>query len=519
MNNRRLAALALAVVLAPLAGLSLAPARAEETKPDAKEEKADKDKAPPKPAVSHGKVAIDGRTIAYTTTAATIDLKNDDGDLTGHMFYVAYLQDGVSDPTRRPVTFLFNGGPGSSTMWLHMASFGPVRVDVGDAEPTPPPPYSIVDNADSLLDKSDLVFVDAMSTGWSRIAGKGEPKTFYGVDADVAAFGQFVQRWVSANGRWNSPKFLLGESYGTTRAAGMLDWLQDRGMAFNGTILVSSYLNAFDDFNGPAFSSDLGYVLYLPTMAATAFYHDRVQPKPASLEGFVQEARAFALGEYSRALAQGAKLSAAERDAVVAKLVRFTAMPEAAIRNANLRIDPGRFQKELLRGERRTVGRLDARFEGIDHDAAGEYPESDAANAAFMAAVVASFNAYAHDRLGYVTDELYRPNAYRLIGGDWDFRHRGPNGNAPMPDVAEDLRSAMSANPHLKIFSANGYYDFATPFFETEYTMSHMGLDPALEKNITYGFYPAGHMMYIHPPARKQLKQDLAKFYDAATAR
>jgi carboxypeptidase C (cathepsin A) len=354
-----------------------------------------------------------------------------------------------------------------------------------------------------------------MGTGWSRIAGKGEPKMFYGTDADVASFGQFVQRWVSANGRWNSPKFLLGESYGTTRAAGMLDWLSERGMAFNGAIMVSSYLNAYDDFSGPAFASDLGYVLYLPTMAATAFYHDRVQPKPASLESFVQEARAFALGEYSRALAQGGKLSDAERDAVVAKLVRFTAMPEAAIRNGNLRIDPGRFQKELLRNERRTVGRLDSRFQGIDHDAAGETPESDAASAAFQSAIVASFNAYAHDKLGYVTDDLYRPTSYREVNRDWDFRHR----NAPMPDMAEDLRSAMSSNPRLKIFSANGYYDFATPFFETEYTMSHMGLEPAIEKNVVYGFYPSGHMIYIHPPSRKQMKQDLAKFYDAATAR
>jgi carboxypeptidase C (cathepsin A) len=474
--------------------------------------------APPAPAVTHHRLALGGRTIPYTATAATIDLKNDDGDVLGRMFYVAYTEDGVADPKTRPVTFNFNGGPGSSTIWLHMGSFGPMRVEAADAKPTPPAPYRLVENGESLLDKTDLVYVDAMGTGFSRILGKGKPKDFYGTDPDVASFGQFIERWLSANDRWNSPKFLLGESYGTTRAAALLNFLQDKGIAFNGAVMVSSYLNAWDDFNGPPFSNDLPYELYLPTMAATAWYHDRLDPKPADLAAFLEEVRAFALGDYAHALARGSKLGAAERDAVAAKLHRYTGLPEAFLREANLRIDPSRFEKELLRGERRTVGRLDARFEGIDHDSAGEFPEYDAADEAISGAFVAAFNAYARGDLKFSTDELYKPTNYPEVGKDWDDRHGSGQRKAPMPDVAEDLRQAMSKNPNLKIFSANGYFDFATPFFQTEYTVAHMGLDPSLEKNFSWGYYRSGHMIYIHPEARKRMKEDLARFYDEAAA-
>ncbi len=480
--------------------------------------KAEKIEPAPPAAVTHHKISVDGRTIPYTATAATIDLKNDKNETIGRMFYVAYTEEGITDATKRPVTFCYNGGPGSSTLWLEMGSFGPMRVDAADAEPTPPPPYKIEPNPESLLDVTDLVFIDAMGTGYSRIVGEGKPKDFYGTDPDVAAFGQFVERWVGKNQRWNSPKFLLGESYGTTRNAGLLAWLQENGMAFNGAVMISSYLNNYHDFNGPPFANDLPYELYLPTMAATAWYHDRLDPKPADLAAFLKEVREFALGEYAAALAKGSHLEKAERDAVVAKLHRYTAMPEDFLRQADLRIDPGRFQKELLRDERRTVGRLDARYLGIDHDAAGEHPESDASDAAFAAAFVAAWNAYSESDLKYVTDDLYKPTNYGEVGREWDRRHGGGRfgWRAPMPDMAEDLRQAMSANPGLKVFFANGYFDFATPFFETEYTVSHMGLDPSLEKNLSWGYYPSGHMIYIHPEARKQLKEDLAKFYEAA---
>ena len=468
----------------------------------------------PKPAITHHRITLGGRVIPYTATAATIDLKDAKGETIARMFSVAYTGEGP-DAKARPVTFAFNGGPGSSSLWLHMGSFGPVRVETAEAEPTAPPPYRIVENTRSLLDRTDLVFIDAVGTGFSRIVGKGEPKNFYGTDADVEAFAQFIERWVGANGRWNSPRYLLGESYGTTRGAALLAYLERKGMAFNGAIFVSSYLNAWDDFTGPPFSSDLPYELYLPTMAATAWYHKKVEGAPADLAPFLDEVRAFALGEYAQALAKGSRLAEPERAAVVAKLRRFTGLSEAFLRNANLRIDPSRFEKELLRGERRTVGRLDARYEGIDHDAAGEFPEYDAANTAFGSAFTAAFNAYVRDTLGYQTEDLYKATNYPEVGKDWDDRHRIDGSRAPMPDVAEDLRQTMSINPHLRIFSANGWFDFATPFFETEYTLAHMGLDPKLEKNISFGYYPSGHMIYLHVPALEQLKADLDKFYDA----
>ncbi|MGE5243058.1 MAG: S10 family peptidase [Betaproteobacteria bacterium] len=503
---------------APLARALQEPA-ARPAEKKAETEKKEEPKAAPPPAVTHHRLSVGGGVIPYTATAATIDLTNDKDELIGRMFYVAYTEDGVTDVTKRPVTFVFNGGPGSSTMWLHMGSFGPMRVHTTNAAATPPAPYAVAENAETLLDKSDLVFIDAMGTGYSRIVGKGEPKDFYGTDPDVESFAQFIQRYVGATDRWNSPKFLLGESYGTTRAAALLNALQTKGMAFDGAVLLSSYLNAYDDFNGPPFAVDLPYELYLPTMAAAAWHHDRVESKPADLAAFVEEARQFAIGDYARALAQGSHLSAADRDAIVAKLHRFTGMPEALIRNANLRISPDRFEKELLRSERRTIGRLDARFRGIDRDAAGESPDFDAADAAIGTAFVSALNGYMRTDLKYVRDDLYRPNNYAEIGRNWDDHHRVDGGRWDMPDVAEDLRIAMSKNPYLKIFSANGYFDFATPFFETEYTLAHMGLEPSLEKNITFGYYQSGHMVYLNDEARRQMKSDLAKFYDQALAR
>lgn len=501
---------------------SVATSALGQTKPDAP--KADEKPAveqstpAPQPARTKHKITVNGRVIAYTATAATIDLKNAKDELTGRMFYVAYTQDDA-DAAARPVAFVFNGGPGSSSLWLHMGSFGPVRVDATDAASTPPPPYKVADNPDTVLDKTDLVFVDAMGTGFSRIAGKGEPKDFYGTDPDVDAFAQFIERYISRTGRWNSPKFLMGESYGTTRSAALLAAMQSRGVAFNGAILISCYLNAYDDFSAPAFGSDLPYELYVPTMAATAWYHHRLEPQPADLTAFLKDARQFALGDYAHALAQGSALGTAERDAVVAKLHQFTAMPASLILNANLRVSPDRFEKELLRGERRTVGRLDARFRGIDRDAAGETPDFDAADAAFGAAFTASFNNYVRTELKFETDDRYKPTNYEEVGRAWDDHHRVGGNRFDMPDVAEDLRDAMSKNPRLRILTANGYFDFATPFFETEYTIAHMGLDPSLQKNIAFGYYQSGHMIYLNAEARHQLSRDIARFIDESIAR
>jgi carboxypeptidase C (cathepsin A) len=516
-------ALAAAALLVSPLGL---PAAAAQESADAKAEgKAAKEPTPaptPSPAAApasiHQRLTLNGKPIAYAATAATVDLKDAKNETTARMFFVAYTADGA-DAKQRPVTFLFNGGPGSASLWLHMGSFGPMRVETPDAQPAPPPPYRLIENSESLLDRTDLVFVDAVGTGFSRIVGKGEPKDFYGTDQDVEAFGQFIERWVGANNRWNSPKFLLGESYGTTRGAALLLYLERKGMAFNGAVFVSSYLNAWDDLNGPPFANDRAYQLYLPTLAATAWHYKKVDPRPADLSVFLAEVRKFALGEYGLALAQGANLDAATRARIAAKLHAYTGLPEAYILNANLRLDPSRFQKELLRGERRTVGRLDGRYQGIDHDAAGEIPEYDPSGTAIAAAYTAALNAYVRGTIGYKTEDLYKPSNYEEVGKDWDDRHRTDFGRAPMPDVAEDLRAAMSINPSLRLFAANGYFDFATPFFETEYTIAHMGLDPSLEKNISYGYYPSGHMIYLHEPSLKQMKADLARFYDQTLTR
>jgi carboxypeptidase C (cathepsin A) len=481
------------------------------TKPDLKELPVPKETS----SVTQHSVAISGQHIEYTATAGNLVIKNDKGEPIGSFFYVAYTQYGVKDMSHRPITFLFNGGPGSSSIWLHMGSFGPVRVETADAKVTPPPPYKLVPNQYSLLDKSDLVFIDAIGTGYSRIVGKGSPKDFYGTDPDIESFGKFIQRYVTLNNRWQSPKFLLGESYGTTRAAGLIDWLQEKGMAFNGVILQSSWLNGFVDFPGPPFSLDLPYELYLPTMAASAWYHDKLPQKPADLTAFLQQVRQFALGDYARALDQGDNLSSADTQTIAQKLHDYTGLTVQYILDAKLRINPDRFEKELLRDDMRTTGRLDARFLGIDHDAAGETTEYDPSGSAIGPAYTAAFHWYLANELKYTSDMEYKVENYREVNKDWDNGQKIDGQKFPLMDVEENLRQAMIENPDLKVFSANGYFDFATPFFETEYDLDHMGLDASLKKNISYGYYQSGHMIYLNVPALEQYKIDMTKFYDS----
>jgi carboxypeptidase C (cathepsin A) len=462
-------------------------------------------------------VTIDGQVIKYSARPGTLLIKNDSNQATGSMFYVAYTKDGA-DPRTRPVTFIFNGGPGSATIWLHMGSFAPVRVATNEPQFTPPAPYTLAENASSLIDKTDLVFIDAMGTGYSRIVGKGTGKDFYGTDADIKSFGDFIIRYMTVFNRWSSPKYLMGESYGTTRAAGLANHLQERGVSLNGLVLISSWLNSYVDFGGPPNSLDITYQLNIPTMAATAWYHKKLPKQPPELAPFLVEVRAFAIGAYQHALVQGNHLSAAERDSVAEQLHQYTGLSVGFIKKAHLRVTPERFQKELLRGDERTVGRLDARFMGIDHDAAGETPEYDAASAAISGAFVASFMSYIKGELHWDPGIPYLPEGGKEVGEDWDNRHRVAGDRWPIPNVSEDLREVMSQNPYLRIFSANGYYDFATPFFETEYTLQHMGIDAVLEKNITYGYYESGHMMYVHQAVLAQLKKDLAAFYGGAPA-
>ena len=466
---------------------------------------------------SHGSVTVDGQRILYTATAGTIILHNEKGKPEASMFYIAYAKDNA-DASKRPVTFAYNGGPGGSSVLVDIGGFGPRRVETANAKPTPPAPYKLESNPYSLLDKTDLVFIDAVGTGLSKLLGNAKGKEFWGADQDVASFGQFIQNYLTENNRWNSPKFLLGESYGTPRSDMLAAWLQNNGIALNGVILLSSALNMNVRFSfQPPGSNDLSYELYLPSYAAIAWYHDKLPNKPTDLSAFVNQVRKYALGDYATALRAGDKIGAGELDSVAAKLHSFIGLSETYLKESNLRVTPRRFMKELLRGERRTMGRYDARFVGIDPDAAGEFPGYDASATAMFPAVVSTFHSYLNNDLKFPGAAQYTFLSFK-VNHAWDWHHEVGHRNYPVPDTLPDLRRTMSENPHLKVFSGNGYFDLATPFFATEYGLNHMELDPSLEKNITFAYYHTGHMIYIRTSALAKLHKDLDAFYDSATA-
>ena len=469
---------------------------------------------PGKDSSTHDSLTIGGRAIPYTATAGTITLKDASGAPACSMFYVAYTADGVVNPAGRPVTFFYNGGPGSSTVWLRMASFGPKRVEIANGAATAPAPYTLVDNEYSLLDKTDMVFVDAPGTGFSRLIGGAKPEQFYGVDQDGRAFKQFVERYITQNSRWNSPKFLFGESYGTTRSAVLVNMLQQDGMDFNGVVLLSSAMNFGTEFiDGDGL--DAAYIGYLPTEAAVAWYHNKLPHRPANLAAFMQRVEDFALGEYADALLKGARLGNSERDDVVRKLHEYTGISETFYRHADLRVEAGEFEKELLRDQYRTTGRLDARYVGIDGKAIGDFPDYDPASTGSASAEVSAFNDYVRTSLKYQTDLIYDPLDIG-VNQKWDLTHNIDGNQLPLPDVLQDLHDAMTQNPHLLVFSANGYYDMATPFFATVYSLNHMALDPSLRGHITYGFYESGHMVYLNTTALSQFRSDLSRWYDSA---
>lgn len=492
------------------------PAPQQPSQPNADQHKdADKDNAPvppEKPVATHHEFTLDGKTLKYTATAGTLIIRDEDDKPYGSIFYVAYTLDGV-DPGARPVSFLYNGGPGSATLWLHMGSFSPVRIETDSPKPTAGPPFKLVPNQYSLLDKTDLVFIDAPLTGYSRVAGKSTPKDFTGVDQDLRAFDRFIGRYITVNQRWNSPKFLIGESYGTTRSAALADTLFNDGIQLNGVVLISSILN----YNVRAPGYDNIYVFNLPSYAAAAWYFDKIPNKPADLAAWVQQAREFASGPYAQALFAGDTLSAAQVDEIAKQVSHYTGLSVDYIKEANLRISPTRFRKEVLRDDRKTLGRYDMRFEGEDVDAAGEFPAYDASDTGISGAFVAALHDYLSRELKYDTTDEYRPSANSI--GQWDWKHKptsgtpGPGGGEQsQPYVAADLASAMRKNPHLHVFSANGYFDLATPFFATEYDLDHMDLEPALRGNVQFGYYPSGHMIYLNVDALHKLKDDLAAF-------
>jgi carboxypeptidase C (cathepsin A) len=463
---------------------------------------------------SKHRVDLGDRKMAYTATAGTVVLKDDEGTPIASVFYTAYMADDAGDPATRPITFAFNGGPGSSSVWLHLGTFGPKRVDFADAVQPSPPAYGFVDNPDGLLEVTDLVFIDPVGTGFSTPEGETEASEFFGLEADTEAVADFIYRFTSQNGRWNSPRFLAGESYGTTRAATVARYLQGRGMEFNGLILVSAALDFQTlDFN---VGNDLPYITFLPTFAATAWYHDALASRPDDLDAFLEEVRRFAETDYAAALMQGDRLGPEESRRIAEALAHYTGLSPEFIEDANLRVSIFRFTKELLRDRRRTVGRLDSRYLGIDTDAAGESYEHDPSYSAILGPYTAALNDYLRRQLGVDLDQTYEILSSE-INQSWDWRRGGGRSDGHI-NVAGDLSGAMSRNTHLKVLVANGYYDLATPFFAAEYTMHHLGLEPELRDNVRLTYDPAGHMMYVHPPSRRQLKEDIVSFIEWATS-
>ncbi len=471
---------------------------------------------PERSSVTHHELSLAGQTIHYTATAGTLVINGDDGKAAASVFYVGYTEDGMQNSKTRPVTFLYNGGPGSASLWLHMGSVGPVRVVTGSPEATGAAPYQIVPNSSSLLDKTDLVFIDAVGTGYSRPVGKATQKEFSGTDQDVKAFDKFITRYVTVNQRWNSPKYLFGESYGTTRSAALVDALENDGMSFNGVILMSTILNYFTRSPG----LDNTFIGYLPSYAAIAWHFNKIANKPEDLKAYLNEVRAFARGAYADALAQGDNLPAAQVDAIAAKLSAYTGLSVTYVKQANLRISASRFRKELMRDSRVILGRYDARFEGTDFDAAGEAPGYDPSGTGITGAFVSAFHDYLSRELKYSSDETYYPRGPN-VNESWDQSHKAAGGGTQAlreAYVAGDLADAMRKNPQLRVFSANGLFDLATPFFITEFDLSHMELEPKLRNNIEFAYYPSGHMIYLNVDALKQLKTDLSRFYSQSAA-
>ncbi|MXV73380.1 peptidase S10 [Candidatus Poribacteria bacterium] len=479
----------------------------EETKDEEKNADIPEDKL----SVTHHSVTINGEEMRYTATTGTLILK-EEIDKEGEkpkaaVFFVAYTRDDVEDTSTRPITFSFNGGPGSSSVWLHLGVLGPRCVKPNEDGELPQPPYQLTNNECSILDKTDLVFIDPVSTGFSRAVPGEEAKQFHGFKRDIESVGDFILLYLGRYQRWGSPKFLIGESYGTTRAGGLAGYLQERhGTYLNGIMLVSVVLNFQTIRFAPG--NDLPYILFLPTYAATAFYHNKLDETDRQLETFIDEVREFAVGDYTVALMKGSNVPSEQRADIVQKLASYTGLSPEYIERTDLRINISRFCKELLRDEAQTVGRFDSRYKGIDRDSAGEYYEYDPSSAVVQGAYTATLNDYVRGELEFESDLPYEILSRRVH--PWDYSgHQNEYVN-----VADTLRKAMTVNPALKVFVANGYYDLATPFLASEYTFSHLGLDPSLQDNITMAYYQAGHMMYIDQTELQKMKKDLDTYLD-----
>ncbi|MFT3745025.1 MAG: hypothetical protein QM785_12120 [Pyrinomonadaceae bacterium] len=425
-------------------------------------------------------------------------------EIEARIFYMAYTLDNA--PAGRPLMFSFNGGPGSASVWLHLGALGPRRIKMMDDGMLPPAPYELEDNQQTWLTETDLVFIDPVGTGYSRAARPDLAAKYFGVNGDIESVGEFIRMYLGRNERWMSPLYTVGESYGTTRAAGLSNWLFEHGIALNGVALISTVLN-FQTIRF-ANNNDLPLVLILPSYATTAWYHKKLPSsmQSKSVEQVAQEARNFAANEFMPAMLRIDSLTDKERDALATKFSSLTGLNKDYIVQNNFRIELDKFNKELLRSERRTTGRLDSRFKGIDRDAGGEGPDSDPSMNAIRPPYTAAFNQYVRSELGYKTDTEY----YILGGGisaPWNY-----NVTNQYADTSIPMKDAMAKNPYMKIFVGAGYYDMATPFYAAEYTISALNLDPSLKKNISWSYYEAGHMMYIEKKSLKKLHDDAAAF-------
>ena len=462
-------------------------------------------------------LALDGKLLPDSGMNPPDAAKPEDAPATARMFYTAYFAKGAPSSSR-PVMFLYNGGPGSASMWLHMGSFGPRRVVTPDTEHQAAAPYTMVDNVSTLLDVTDLVFIDAPGTGFSRIMGKDKEKAFWGVDQDAHAFERFIRRFLTKYDRWNSPKYLFGESYGTPRSAVLSADLQN--VDLNGIVLLSAILNFDESIDGPRGNPgiDEAYALGLPTFAATAFYHHKLPTQPPALEPFLAEVEAFALGDYESALLQGSLLPDTQKQAIAAKLHTYTGLPVDYLLKANLRVDGGQFEKELQGSEGITTGRLDSRYQGPDISRTSESADYDPQSNAISSAYTTAINQYLRTELKYGRDQTYKPGAYTDPTFSWDMRHQAP-GSGPVPqngggatNVMPDLAYTMKSNPRMHVLLAGGYFDLATPYFEGKFEMHHLPIPQALQSNISYHYYQSGHMVYVNDQVLKQFHDDVAAF-------
>jgi carboxypeptidase C (cathepsin A) len=484
----------------------------------------------PADSVTEGSVTSGGQRIAYQAVAGTITVgatdeqdarlgfdgkprPESDPSPTARMFYVAYFKKDAKQENR-PVTFFYNGGPGYSTLWLHMGSLGPKHVVTGGDTHLPAAPYKLIDNQYSLLDASDLVFIDMPGTGFSQLYGKDNDKAFWGIDEDANAFARFIARFISKYDRWNSPKYLFGESYGTTRSSVLANILENRkNIDLNGVILLSQIFNFTSDIDEARENPgiDLPYELALPTYAASAYYHHRLPQQPAALEPFLKEVEAYAMNDYTRALAQGTDLSSTEKQAVAEKLHNYTGLPVAYLLKADLRVNGPEFEKNLLADEDQTAGRYDTRFSGPSLNPLSGVAEYDPQTTAISSAYVSLFNEYVRGVLKYGAEEVYLPVAGNILS-HWDFKHGNNLFGTVAVNVSADLATAMKTNPRLKVMVNGGYYDLATPFYSSYYEDKHLPIPSTLASNIEYDWYESGHMVYVRDESLQQLHDRVATF-------